>query len=69
MPIYKVSYVIPQIPRGGAILTQEDPPQVGDIITLDNRKYRVIEVVELLPPQRGIHFFHATIVPVSRGLT
>ena len=69
MPVYKVSYVIPKEPHRGAILSQEAPPQVGDIIVLDNRKYRVLEVIELLPPQRGLRFFHATIVPVSRGLT
>lgn len=65
MPIYKVSYVVPQRPGEGTILSQDTPPQVGDIVVLRERRYRVKEVVDLLPSQGVVRFLHATVEPID----
>ena len=65
MPIYKVSYVVPQRPNEGTILSQRTPPQVGDIVVLREHRYRVKEVIDLLPSQGAVHFLHATVEPIE----
>ena len=65
MPIYKVSYVIPEEPHASLILTQEHPPRADEAVMLHGRAYRITEVIELLPPQGLIRFFHATVTPAD----
>jgi len=65
MPIYKVSYVVPQRPHEGTILMQDTPPRVGDVITLRETRYRVREVIDLLPSRGVVRFLHATVEPIT----
>ncbi len=68
MALYKVSYVIPGRPSAGAILTRRDAPRVGEIVTLHGERYRVVEVIELLPPQGVVHFLHVTLALADEPL-
>ncbi len=65
MPIYKVSYVVPDHPHAGTILSQEHPPKVGDKVVLHGHVYRITEVIELLPSKGLIYFMHATVEPAE----
>ncbi len=65
MPIYKVSYVDHTQPGGGTITSQRTAPQVGEVVVLRSKPYRVIEVIELIPPRGGVHFLHATVEPTE----
>jgi hypothetical protein len=58
--IYKVSYVVTGGEHPGAIQNDEKPPKVGDIVTLGKHQFKVLDVVELMPPRGGFAFLHAT---------
>ena len=61
MALYKVSYVVPGDSAAGAIVTRRDEPQVGETVVLHGQRYRVVEIIELLPPQGMVHFLHVTL--------
>ena len=48
--IYKVSYVVIGQPHPGEIINQDEPPQVGDQVTLGGALFEVVEVIDLAPP-------------------
>ncbi len=58
--IYKVSYVVVGGEHPGAIANVDQPPHVGDIVTLGRNQFRVLEVLELMPPRGEFSFLHAT---------
>lgn len=58
--VYKVSFVIPGVEHGGAILNMPQRPQVGDHVQIGEIKVEVLEVVELLPPRGNFEYLHAT---------
>lgn len=65
--IYKVSYVIIGGAHPGAIINEDEPPEVGDRVELKGDQFKVIEVVELLPPRDNFAYIHATCQPVEEG--
>jgi hypothetical protein len=58
--IYKVSYVVVGGEHPGAIANVEEPPEIGDTVTLGKQTFQIVEVVELMPPRGGFAFLHAT---------
>jgi hypothetical protein len=64
-PVYKVSYVVAGEGHPGAILNADQPPRVGDQVTLGNRRFIVLEVVDLLPARGEFRFLHATLRPAA----
>lgn len=65
--IYKVSYVVVGGEHPGAIANAEKPPRMGDVVSLGKQKFRVIEVLELVPPRGQFSFLHATCEIISEG--
>ncbi len=63
--VYKVSYVVAGEEHPGAILNADQPPRVGDQVTLGKRRFVVLEVVDLLPARGDFRFLHATLRPAS----
>ncbi len=64
MAVYKVSIVIIDGSHPGAILNLKKKPAVGDQIKLNGGKFKVLEVIELMPPRGEFHFLHLTCQPV-----
>lgn len=60
-PIYKVSYVVLGESHPGAILNMDEAPRVGATVTLGNRDFEVVEVLDLIPARGEFHFLHATL--------
>jgi hypothetical protein len=58
--IYKVSYVVVGGKHPGAIMNQDIPPEIGSEIQLGKINCEVVEVQDLLPPQGGFSYLHAT---------
>ena len=65
MSVYKVSYVVIGIEHPGAIVNRNEAPVVGELIQLGEFTFKVIEVMELMPPKGNFHYFHATIHPIA----
>jgi hypothetical protein len=63
--IYKVSYVIVGGQHRGMVVNQEEAPQVGDCIELDEQVCEIIEVQELVPPMGDFAYLHATCRPIK----
>jgi hypothetical protein len=61
---YKVSYVVLGEDNPGAILNLEERPEEGQIIELGEKNYKIIEVVDLIPPKGDFVYLHATLEPV-----
>lgn len=61
---YKVSYVVLGEDNPGAILNLEQRPEEGQIIELNGKRYKIIEVVDLIPPKGDFFYVHATLEPV-----
>jgi hypothetical protein len=58
--IYKVSYVVIGGEHPGAIANADEPPKVGDRVKLGKQEFKVVEVLELMPPRGEFSFLHAT---------
>ncbi len=63
--IYTVSYVVMGGDHPGAMMNQEQPPEIGKEVQLGDRTYRIVEVAELLPPQGEFAFLHVTCRPIQ----
>ncbi|MCS7282423.1 MAG: hypothetical protein RMK65_03040 [Anaerolineae bacterium] len=66
--IYKVSYVVLGGQHPGAIVSQEKPPQVGEVISLGEDRFEVIEVVDLIPPRGDFAHLHVTLRPIAQEM-
>ena len=58
--IYKVSYVIVGGQHRGMVINQEEAPEVGHHVELDEQMCEIIEVQELVPPMGDFAYLHAT---------
>jgi len=58
--IYKVSYVVVGGEHPGAIANVDQPPRIGDTVVLGKLEFRIVEVLELMPPRGQFSFLHAT---------
>jgi len=65
MPIYKVSFVIVGGDYPGTIVNLSRPPEVGEKVKLGAQVYRVVEVLNLIPPRGDFHYIHATCRPLQ----
>ena len=67
--IYKVSYVVLGGEHPGAIANADKPPKVGDTVQLGRHEFRIVDVMELMPPRGGFSFLHATceLIPDKNG--
>ena len=65
--IYKVSYVVVGGSHPGAIINEDEPPKVGDRVRLDGDRFKIVEVIELLPPRGDFAYVHATCEPIEGG--
>jgi len=65
--MYKVSYVIVGGRHPGAIANRENPPRLGEIIELGERRFEVIEVADLVPPRGDFAYLHVALKPISEG--
>lgn len=63
MPVYKISYVVIGDDYPGSIVNQDHMPTSGEIVTLGDRQFRVLEVLELVPPRGDFHYIHVTCKP------
>jgi hypothetical protein len=63
--IYKVSYVVVGGSHPGAIVNEDQPPEIGDLVRLNSDRFEVVEVVELLPPRDDFAYIHATCHPIG----
>lgn len=62
--IYRVSYMVRGKVRGqthpGLVRNEDRAPAVGEQVELAGDFFAVTEVQELIPPQGGFSFLHAT---------
>jgi len=58
--IYKVSYVVVGGQHRGMVINQEEAPQVGQRVELDEHVCEIVEVQELVPPMGDFAYLHAT---------
>jgi hypothetical protein len=65
--IYKVSYVIVRGSHPGAIINQDQPPEIGAQVRLNGDRFEIIEVIELLPSRNNFAYVHATCQPVEEA--
>ncbi|HLE03720.1 MAG TPA: hypothetical protein VI729_03785 [Anaerolineales bacterium] len=61
--IFKVSYVVRGGSHPGAIINEEQRPQVGQRVKLGAQEFEVIEVVDLMPARGDFSFLHVTLQP------
>ncbi len=61
MPIYKVSCVIVDSDKPGAILNLNEAPEPGKTIQVAGHEYTVIDALELTPPRGDFHFLHVNL--------
>ncbi len=64
--IYKVSYVVQGGGHPGAIVNEEKKPEIGQLVTLGAKEFRVLEVVDLMPARGEFNFLHVTVEPSKR---
>jgi hypothetical protein len=57
---YTVSYLVQGGEHPGAIITEDEMPEVGGEVTFNGIVFEIIEVVEVVPPTSGFGFLHAT---------
>jgi hypothetical protein len=62
---YKVSYVVLGEDHPGAILNLDHRPQQGQVVELGEKNYKIIEVVDLIPPKGDFVYLHATLEPAG----
>lgn len=60
MAIYKVSYVIIGRSHPGTIVNLDHRPELGEVVNLGDEEFKVVEVIDLMPPRGEFHFIHAT---------
>ncbi|MGD1995562.1 MAG: hypothetical protein PVH62_02200 [Anaerolineae bacterium] len=59
--IYKVSYVVIGGSHPGAIVNQDRPPRLGEMVELGGERFEVMEVADLIPPQGDFAYLHVTV--------
>jgi hypothetical protein len=63
--IYKVSFVVQGGTHPGGIQNLDERPKLGDILTLGNQKFEIVEVMEIIPPRGDFAYLHATCRPID----
>lgn len=65
MTTYKISYFIPNSEHPGGIINLDYRPQQGKVMDIGGKRYRVQEVIELMPPQGDFQYLHVTCTMVE----
>lgn len=65
--VYKVSYVVIGGSHPGAILNQEAPPRLGEVMELGRQRYRIVEVTDLMPPRGDFAYLHVALRPLAEA--
>ena len=68
--IYKISYVITGQPGSGLIRNEDHLPRPGEIVALGDERFKITEIIELIPARGDWGYYHATcepLVPAHRG--
>ncbi len=63
--IYKVSYVVLGGRHPGAILNQDTPPRLGEVVVFGEDRFEVVEVADLIPPHGDFAYLHVTLRPLT----
>lgn len=63
--IYKVSYVVLGGRHPGAIVNRDTPPRLGEVVTLGEDRFEVVEVTDLIPPQGDFAYLHVSLRPLQ----
>jgi hypothetical protein len=63
--IYKVSYVVSGGDHPGAIVNRETAPQLGEIVEFSGKRFKVVEVADLIPPRGEFAYLHVTVRPLD----
>jgi hypothetical protein len=63
--IYKVSYVVLGGRHPGAIVSRDAPPRLGEVVTLGEDQFEVVEVTDLIPPYGDFAYLHVTLRPIQ----
>jgi hypothetical protein len=66
MTIYKLSIVVPGRRDIGGIQNMEKEPKPGDMVVLGKEEYKIIDLVELMPPRGNFIYLHATCEPLDK---
>lgn len=61
---YQVSYLVRSEEEKGMITMRDRPPEVGEIVTIRGRQYRIVEVETLILPLSRFAYYHALCEPV-----
>jgi hypothetical protein len=64
--VYKLSIVVPGRRDIGGILNLEKEPRSGDIVVLGREKYKIFDLVELMPPRGNFVYLHAVCQPAEK---
>jgi hypothetical protein len=67
MAVYKLSIVVPGRRDIGGILNLEKEPKSGDVILLGREEYKIVDIVELMPPRGNFVYLHAICQPVEKN--
>jgi hypothetical protein len=62
---YKLSIVVPGRRDIGSIQNLDKEPKTGDVIVLGREEYRIMEIVELMPPRGNFVYLHAICQPLE----
>lgn len=65
--IYKVSYVVLGGRHPGAIINRDTPPRLGEVVTLGEDRFEVVEVTDLIPPQGDFAYLHVSLRPLPEA--
>lgn len=63
--IYKVSYVVLGGRHPGAIVSRDTPPRLGEVVTLGDEPFEIVEVTDLIPPHGDFAYLHVTLRPLE----
>ena len=65
MTTFKLSIVVPGRRDIGGIQNFDEEPKIGDKIFLGDEEYKIMDVVELMPPRGNFVYLHAVCQPVQ----
>ncbi len=60
LTFHTVSYLVQDNKHPGAIITEEKAPKIGAEVAFAGMVFKIIDVVETVPPTNGFSFSHAT---------
>ena len=67
MTVYKLSIVVPGQRDIGGIQNLDKEPKTGDIIVLGREEYKIMDIMELMPPRGNFVYLHAICQPTEKS--